>query len=191
MLNKKNKAIFLDRDGTIIRQVDELIQGEQLLLLPKAADAIKRFNQLGYLCVVVTNQPIIQKGLITLKEAEQLNELLIKKLSQIGAHIDAVYMSPHSYPSTCSCRKPAIGMIRRAQKKFNIDLNKSFMIGDSTRDVATGVNAGTKTILVKTGDYGHGGRDSKFFDTKADYVVRNLLGAVRIIIDISKASRTK
>lgn len=179
---KNNKAIFLDRDGTIIRQVDELVRSEQLRLLPKVANAIKRFNQLGYLCVIVTNQPITQKGLITLKKAKALNELLVKKLAQLGARIDAVYVCPHSYPSTCSCRKPAIGMIRRAQKKLNIDMKKSFIIGDSARDVMTGVNAGVKTILVRTRD---GGPDKKFFDVEPDYKAKSLWESVRIVESIS------
>src|SRR6266481_545830 len=174
----KMKVVFLDRDGTLIQFHGEPTQAEHIRVLKSAAPAVKILNDLGYLTIVVTNQPIIEKGIITRKQGDALNGLLVSRLKKSGARIDAAYLCPHKYPSTCKCRKPGIGMIKAAQKKFKIDLKKSFIVGDSTRDVMTGLNAKLKTILVKTGE---GGKDRKFFDVDADYTVKDVLGAAKLI----------
>ncbi len=183
--NLKQSAVFLDRDGTIIRQVELLHKPSEVKLLPGAARAIQAFNKLGYLTVIVTNQPVIARGIIGSKEVDEIHALLINRLGRCGAKIDAVYFCPHhpkanvkKYRMACKCRKPEIGMILQAAKKYNIDLKKSFMVGDSTRDVLTGNRAKLKTILVKTG---HGGKDVWQFENKPDFVVRNLGEAAKIV----------
>jgi mannose-1-phosphate guanylyltransferase / phosphomannomutase len=183
--NPKQPAIFLDRDGTIIRQVELLHKPSDVKLLPGAARAIAAFNKLGYLTVIVTNQPVIARGIIGSEEVDQIHALLINRLGKRGAKIDAVYFCPHhpkanvkKYRMTCKCRKPEIGMILQAAKKYHIDLRKSFMIGDSTRDILAGNRAKLTTLLVKTG---HGGEDVWQFEGKPDFVVKNLGEAARII----------
>ena len=182
---KKRPAIFLDRDGTIIRQVELLHKPSQLKLFPAAAPAIKAFNRMGYVVVIVTNQPVVARGMIGPKEVDHIHAVLINRLGNRGARIDAVYYCPHhpvanvkKYRMTCKCRKPAPGMILRAAKEHGIDLKRSFLIGDSTQDVLAGNRAKVTMLLVRTG---HGGKDPWQHEGKPDFIVRDLTGAVRII----------
>lgn len=183
------KAVFLDRDGTINREVDNLRDLSQLHLLPGAARAIARLNKLGYLVIVVTNQPVVARGLITEKELDEIHAVLIDRFKKKGSHIDAVYYCPHhpeanlkKYRLQCRCRKPNIGLIKTAVEKFGVDTKKSFMIGDSTRDVLAGERAGLRTILVKTG---YAGKDGKY-KIQPDFFVKNLSKAVEIIKKYAK-----
>ncbi len=182
---KGRPAVFLDRDGTIIRQVELLHKPSQINIFPLAARAIKLFNKLGYLVVVVTNQPVVARGMIGPKEVDHIHAVLIDRLGKRGAKIDAVYYCPHhplanieKYRTVCKCRKPAPGMLLRAAKEHGIDLKKSFLIGDSTQDVLAGNRAKVRIILVRTG---HGGKDPWQHEGKPDFIVRNLGGAAKII----------
>lgn len=179
-----NKAVFLDRDGVINKEVDVLRSLKQLRLLPGDAQAIGQLNKLSFLIIVVTNQPVIARGWLAEEEVDAIHNVLIKRLVQKGARIDAIYYCPHhpnanlkKYRCNCRCRKPNIGLIKKAVKKFKINVKKSFMIGDSTRDILAGKRAGLKTILVKTG---YGGKDGKY-SVKPDFVSKNLMEAVSII----------
>ena len=180
----KTKAVFLDRDGTINKEVDVLRDVKQLKVLPGAAEAIKKINQLGFLAIIITNQPVIARGWLTEKEVDAIHAVLIKRLNKKGAKIDAVYYCPHhpnanlkKYRLVCSCRKPDIGMIKKAVKELKIDIKKSFLIGDSTSDILAGNRIGLKTILVKTG---YAGQDGKY-KARPDFTAKNLIEAVEII----------
>lgn len=182
--NKGQRAVFLDRDGTINREVDVLSDVKDLRLLPQAAEAIRKLNRLGFLVIIITNQPVIARGWLTEKEVDEVHALLLRRLKNRGAKIDAVYYCPHhpeanlkKYRIRCRCRKPNIGMIKKAIRRFNINYRKSFLVGDSTRDILAGKKAGLTTILVKTG---YAGKDGKY-EVKSDFTVRNLLDAVRVI----------
>jgi D,D-heptose 1,7-bisphosphate phosphatase len=188
----KRPAIFLDRDGTIIHQVELLHKFSQMRLFADAAKSIKIFNDLGYLVVIITNQPVVARGVMTPKEVENIHMLLSERLRKRGARIDAFYFCPHhpkanikKYRVVCDCRKPAPGMILKATKEHTIDLKKSFLIGDSTQDVAAGNRARVKTILLKTG---HGGKDPWQYAGKADFTSKDLSGAARIIGRLSRHS---
>ena len=181
---KKFKAVFLDRDGTINKEVDNLCDVRDLRILPGVAGAIKKLNNLGFLTIIITNQPVVSRGWLTEKEINEIHAVLIKRLGKRGAKIDAVYFCPHhpdaqvkKYRLHCKCRKPNIGMIQKAVKRFKIDMRKSFMVGDSTRDILAGKRAKLTTILVKTG---YKGKDGKY-NVKPDFLAKNLNGAVRII----------
>lgn len=180
----KKPAIFLDRDGTINKEVDYLRNLEQLRILPGVARAIRTLNEAKFLVIVVTNQPVIARGWATEEQVRYLNEEIGKRLSKQGARIDKFYFCPHhpeanlkKYRIKCHCRKPRIGLIKKAVVEFNISLEKSYIVGDSTRDIQAGRNAKMKTILVKTGC---AGKDNKFAVT-ADFETKNLLDAVKII----------
>lgn len=154
-LHNKQKAIFLDRDGTINKYVGFLRNIDDFELIDGVAEAIKHINQSGYLAIVVTNQPVIARGEVTW---EQLNETHCKMqtlLGQQGAYLDGIYICPHhpdkgfsgelpEYKIDCDCRKPKPGLLLRAAKDFNIDLSQSYMIGDDDRDVQAGENAGCR-----------------------------------------------
>jgi len=143
------KAIFLDRDGTIIADRGFVHKKEDVELLPGAARAIRMANQAGFLVVVVTNQSGVARGYFTEEDVQALNQYLAEILAQEGAHIDAFYYCPHhpeapvkTYRKVCSCRKPQPGLILKAARELNIDLTQSWMMGDSPRDVEAGKRAG-------------------------------------------------
>ena len=165
-LNKKNPrpAIFLDRDGTINEEVNLLNKPEQLKLIEGAAEAIRLINKSDYLAIVVTNQPVIARNLCSIEELEYIHASLETMLGKERAYVNAIYYCPHhpdkgypeerpEYKIDCECRKPKPGMLLQAAKDWNIDLSKSYMIGDSDRDLKVGLNAGCKdSIVIKTNE---------------------------------------
>jgi len=188
-LQNKQKCIFIDRDGTINADSGLIHKIEDFELLPFAADAIKLINKSGYLAVVVTNQPVVARGLCDTKNIEEIHRKMHTLLGEAGAYADAVYYCPHhpdkgypeenpEYKIPCECRKPSIGMITKAVEDFNISPQLSWMIGDTTTDIQTGKNAGLKTALVETGE---AGQDKKY-NAAPDITSKNLLEAVRQII---------
>ena len=157
-LKNKQKAIFLDRDGTINKMVGFVTKSEQFELIEGAAEAIKIINKSGYLAIVVTNQPVIARGDCTFEELQTIHDKMETELGKVGAFVDAIYVCPHhtdkgfegerpEYKCNCDCRKPKPGLLLKAAKDFNIDLSESYMIGDSHRDVEAGENAGVKKSI--------------------------------------------
>lgn len=154
-LKNKQKAIFLDRDGTINKIVGFVTKPEQFELIPGVAEAIKKINKSGYLAIVVTNQPVIARGDCSFEELQTIHDKMETELGKEGAFVDAIYVCPHhtdkgfegerpEYKCYCNCRKPKPGLLLQAAKDFNIDLSESYMIGDSERDVEAGKSAGVK-----------------------------------------------
>lgn len=159
-LKNKQKAIFLDRDGTINKYVGFLRKTEEMELLPNVVEAIKLINKTGYLAIVITNQPVIARGEVTWEELDQINNKMETLLGNEGAYIDGVYVCPHhphkgykgeisELKIDCDCRKPKPGMLLKAAKDLNIDIGTSYMIGDSDIDVQAGEAAGCKGIKIK------------------------------------------
>lgn len=164
-LKNKQKAIFLDRDGTINRYVGFLRDIDEFELLPGVADAIKAINASGYLAIVVTNQPVIARGEVTYEQLQEIHNKMETLLGQQGAYLDAIYFCPHhphkgyegevpELKYECECRKPKPGMLLKAADDFNIDLNQSWMIGDGENDIKAGEAAGCKTALIGEEDFG-------------------------------------
>lgn len=166
-LRNKQKAVFLDRDGTINKYVGFLRDIDDFELLPGVAEAIKKINASGYLAIVVTNQPVIARGEVTFDELRNIHNKMETLLGADGAYLDAIYFCPH-HPDKgfegeipelkikCSCRKPQPGMLLEAAKNFNIDLTKSWMIGDEQNDIKAGIAAGCKTALVSSENHDYG-----------------------------------
>lgn len=164
-LRNKQKAIFLDRDGTINKYVGYLRTPEQFELLEGTGEAIRKINLSGYLAIVVTNQPVIARGEVTVDGLQQIHNKMETMLGKEGAYLDGVYYCPH-HPDkgfageveelkiVCECRKPKAGLLLQAAKDFNIDLSQSWMIGDSENDVLAGKNAGCKTAFLGNGKFG-------------------------------------
>lgn len=180
------KAVFIDRDGTLIKHVELMRHVADLKFLPRADKAVKSLNKLGFLVVVITNQPVVARGLITPHGIDKIHAVLIKRLKNKAARVDAVYFCPHhpeatlkKYRLKCQCRKPEPGMILQALRKFKINPKKSFIISDGIIDVVAGKRTGLKTILVKTGP-GHS-LDKKFKRTKPHFTAENLSEAVEFI----------
>lgn len=164
-LKNKQKAIFLDRDGTINKYVGFLRKEEQFELLEGVSEAIRKINRSGYLAVVVTNQPIIARGEVTYAGLQNIHNKLETLLGKDGAYLDGIYFCPH-HPDNgyegevkelkidCECRKPKPGLLLHAAKYLNIDLERSWMIGDGKNDVLAGKNAGCRTALIGSDDFG-------------------------------------
>jgi D-glycero-D-manno-heptose 1,7-bisphosphate phosphatase len=161
--DKKQKAVFLDRDGTINKYKGYITSPNQLELISGVADAIRKINNSGYLAIVVTNQPSIAMGRISFAVLDEIHSKLDTLLGDSGAYTDALYFCPHHPDSgfegeiaelkkVCDCRKPSDGMLRKAAEDFNIDLSQSFMVGDSDRDILAGINAGCTPIFLTNGE---------------------------------------
>mgnify|MGYP001451112381 CR=1 FL=1 len=191
-LRKQTKkiAIFLDRDGVINKEVDHLSETEQFELIPGVEKAISNINKAGILAVVVTNQPVIARGDLQEDELRVIHNKMDTLLGEQGAYIDRLYYCPHhpdrGFPGEiselkfeCDCRKPKIGLFMQAKNELNISLAKSWIIGDSTRDILSAEFAGLQSILVETGN---AGRDFKY-DVTPKYISKNLSEAVSLILE--------
>jgi len=187
-------AVFLDRDGTINKDVGLLIKPEDLSLIPGAAEGIKLLNNRKTPVIVVTNQPVVARNLIKEEGVEAIHDKLQAMLKDEGALVEKIYFCPHhpetghreandlKYRRECECRKPKIGMLIQAKKELDIDLTKSFMVGDKTTDIQAGKAASCTTILVETGSAGKDGQ----VDVKPDHVCKNLLEACKLIVGLLK-----
>lgn len=148
------RAIFLDRDGTInagVPKYERVDSVEKVELLPDVLEGLKLLAELDYKVFLVTNQAGLAEGLITESEFDQINQKVLELIVPSGVRIERTYVCPHGEADTCECRKPKPKLLLDAAKEYDIDLSQSWMIGDRITDVMTGVNAGTRTILVKTG----------------------------------------
>lgn len=164
-LRNKQKAIFLDRDGTINEYVGFLRNIDDFKLINGVSDAIKKINNAGYLAIVVTNQPVIARGEVTYDELRSIHNKMETLLGYDGAYVDAIYFCPHhphkgydgeipELKIECDCRKPNPGMLLQAAEDYNIDLSQSWMIGDGENDIKAGIAAGCKTGLIGNESYG-------------------------------------
>jgi histidinol-phosphate phosphatase family protein len=148
-----NSAIFLDRDGVIIENKADYVRSwDDVVFYPNALEGLACLHQTEYKIVLITNQSAVGRGLISLKDLNDINQQLVKTIEREGGYVDAVYYCPHLPEENCSCRKPKPGLIIRAAEEMNIDLNYSFLIGDAVSDLQAGLAAGvSELILVRTG----------------------------------------
>lgn len=183
------RAVFLDRDGTLVREVNGLTSPDQLELLPGAAQAVRELNHHGWLAILVTNQPVVAKGFCTEADIAVIHNKLDTLLGREHAYLDRVYWCPHhpekgfagerpELKMDCDCRKPKPGMVLQAARDLNLDLTACWLVGDTTTDVETARNAGIKSVLLGTG---HAGRDDKYKTTPTASAM-NLLDSVRRIM---------
>ncbi len=170
------RAIFLDRDGTIIEEVNYLSNFSQIKLLKNVKEGIEVLKNLNYKIFIITNQSGIARGYFSEEFVKKVNSFLCNQLG-----IDDFFYCPHLPEDNCECRKPNIGLIKKAIKKFpNINLKDSFFIGDKEIDIITGINAGMKSILVMTG---YGGKEA--LCSNANYIVKDLYYASILIKNLS------
>ena len=182
-LSNRQKAIFLDRDGTINKYIGFLRKIDDFELIDGVAEAIGIINQSGYLAIVVTNQPVIARGEVSFDDLDNIHNKMETLLGREGAYIDAIYYCPHHPHSgyegeikelkiDCECRKPKPGMLLKAAKDYNIDLSQSWMIGDGENDIIAGNRAGCKTGFIKREE----------IDSEADIVGNSLIEIIKKII---------
>lgn len=176
---QKKPAIFLDRDGVLTEEKSYVCSLEELSIFPYAKECIKRIKEKGYYAIVITNQSGIARGLFTEKILQEINMYLIEEIN-----VDAIYYCPHhtngkieKYRKKCNCRKPEVGMLEKAQKDFQIDMEKSYLVGDRASDILTGKKAGLKTILLESG-YGTKRLEQ---NVKADYTFNDLRDIILVL----------
>jgi len=173
----KQKTVFIDRDGTLIEEVNYLHRVEDLRYFSYTDEAIRRLKENGFLVVLVTNQSGIGRGIYSEIEMHAVHERIQADLT---LKLDAIYFCPHPPDGDCRCRKPNLGMIEAALADWPVDLENSWMIGDKKIDVEFGYNAGVKPILVLTG---YGRKDAPNLEKQPFAIAENLFEAVRIILD--------
>lgn len=189
-LSNKQKCIFLDRDGTINHFGDFVTNASMMELQPDAAESIKMINASEYLAICVTNQPVVARGETTLEELHNIHNKMEDLLGQQGAYLNDLYFCPHhpdgGFPGevkelkiACECRKPKIGMLLKAQERYNIDFAPSWMIGDTKQDVQTGINAGCRTVLLTCGDPNY---DKKYSEAQPTFTASSLHEAISTIL---------
>ncbi len=183
-------AVFLDRDGVLVHDRGLVTASNQLELCDRAPEAVSKLRALGLCTVVVTNQPVVARGLVTEAQVDAIHETLRAMLGREQATIDRFYFCPHHpkadlprYRRNCSCRKPRAGMLRRAMSELDLAADESFMIGDRPSDILAGVRAGCRTVLVKSGNH-----DAPAIETPdppeiatPNWVVDRLIDAVDLI----------
>jgi len=197
-MDKKNRAVFLDRDGVIndddrmnmISSSGKVVKGHthkraQWFYLKGAIEGLKKLSDSDYKVIIITNQSAIARGFCTEKEIETLHDIITEELNEENIYIDKFYICPHHptegigrYKIECDCRKPKIGLIRRAILEYDIDPSKSFMVGDKKRDVQCGKDAGCKTIFIDN--------SKRNCDTRPDFITDNLDKAADIILKKEK-----
>ncbi|MBQ7250473.1 MAG: HAD-IIIA family hydrolase [Bacilli bacterium] len=188
-LRNKQRAIFLDRDGVINKFGNFVKKADALVLKEDAPGALKRINESPFLAICITNQPVVARGETTFGELKQIHDKMQVLLGERGSYLNGLYFCPH-HPDKgfegevpelkfdCDCRKPKIGMLLKAKEDFNIDLEKSWFVGDTKQDVQTGINANCRTILITSGDPNP---DGKYPNAKPDFICKDLAEAVDII----------
>jgi D-glycero-D-manno-heptose 1,7-bisphosphate phosphatase len=183
MDNRLERAIFMDRDGTLLDEIGYMYHSGLYRALPWTTGAVRRINESGMRAVLITNQSGIGRGYFPESTVHEVHRILHRDLAEEGAHLDAIYFCPHRPDENCGCRKPRPGMLLQASLEMKIDLSRSFMIGDRYSDIKAGAAAGAKSILVCTGD---GRKEIEQYgsisDIQPDYIAENLLHAVEAIL---------
>ena len=152
MKNDKNRAVFLDRDGTLIFDEDYLADPDKVTLMPRAVEAVSKFKKAGYLLIMITNQSGIGRGIFSEEDMDNVNARVTELFRESGIEFDAIFFCPHAPEDNCECRKPSPKLLIEAAEKFNIDLSSSVMIGDKKSDAECGIAAGCKyNIFLNNG----------------------------------------
>jgi D-glycero-D-manno-heptose 1,7-bisphosphate phosphatase len=166
-----NRAVFLDRDGTIMEDANYVGRVDRVVVIPVAPAGLKRLREAGYRLFVVTNQSGVGRGYFSCEAVDEIHAHLNEQFGRAGVTFDRYYVCPHHPEDNCDCRKPKPKFLKDAAREFDLDLRRCFMIGDRPSDILAGINAGTRTVLVLTGV----GRDTlEKHETRPDYVARDI-----------------
>jgi len=176
-----NKAVFLDRDGTINDHVKGYVTNWNLFrFLPNSLEALRLLSDSDYKVIVVTNQSAVGRGLMSQSDLDDIHESMLEVIKTNGARVDDILVCPHTPLKECGCRKPRTGLLEEAANRYELDLSNSWFVGDNTKDVKTGSDGGCQTVLLRTG---YGGSDG-LYNIRPDHVADDLLGAVKIILGL-------
>jgi D-glycero-D-manno-heptose 1,7-bisphosphate phosphatase len=185
-IEMKRRFVVLDRDGTIIHECSYLGDPEQVKLIAGVAEALRRLQQMGLGLAVVTNQSAVGRGLFSEERLNEIHRRLVEILNSEGVHLDGLYYCPHKPEDECWCRKPSIGLMKKASEELSFDLRESFVVGDKTSDIEMGRRAGAVTILVRTG---YGTQAAADVSAAPDHVVRDLAEAAEKIAALLEGRR--
>ena len=178
-----NKAVFIDRDGTINVNIEYLDDPNNFKMYPGVAKGIKLLKKNGFKIIVITNQSGIARGYFSKETLEKIHKKMENELSKKGAKVDAIYYCPHHPDDNCDCRKPETGLFKKAFKDFNIDSFKSYLIGDRMLDIEAGYKMGLKTVLVPE-DKEKVEKEMRESNIKPNYICENFYSGVRYILNI-------
>jgi D-glycero-D-manno-heptose 1,7-bisphosphate phosphatase len=193
--NVPRPAVFFDRDGTLTVESDWVRCAQEIVLVPGAAEAIARVRRAGYAAVVVTNQSAVARGLISESELAAIHAELAARLERSGARLDGVFACPHhpteglgEYKRDCDCRKPKSGLLVRASRELDLDLDRSWIVGDAERDLLAGVRLGVRGVLVGTGK-GAAERERLIADRAAPaYFAADVRAAAELILAVDQGN---
>lgn len=174
-------AVFLDRDGTLIEERNYLSQPSQVALFPETIDALKKLKEFGFMLVMVTNQSGVGRGYFSAQDLDEVHRHIAHLLMEKNVELDAIYICPHTPNDRCSCRKPEPGLAIKASEELDIDLSRSYMIGDKPADIGLATAIGAVPVLVRTG-YGKKFQNDPETVRAAGYVADHLLDAASWII---------
>ena len=180
----KNRAVFLDRDGTIAPDVNYCRRPEDFNLFPGAGEAVKLLNKHGFKVIIITNQSGIARGYFTTQTLDRIHQKMVDELSHYGAVLDAIYYCPHHPDDGCECRKPKTALFRRAAREIDIEFGLSYAVGDSSIDIEAGKALGCKTVLVTTGPK----QEDRLIH--ADYTANSLVQAAQLILRDAQSARS-
>lgn len=180
------RAVFLDRDGVICKDRNDYVKSwDEFVWIPKARDALRRLNDNRHIVIVITNQSAVGRGLTSQEAVEDIHRRMMKSVSQAGGRIERVYYCPHRPEDECSCRKPKSGLLVEAAKDCAIDLKKSYLVGDSPRDIEAGHRVQCTTIMINPDKTKDLPKDKSY----PDYIVSDLSEAVELILRLDSAGR--
>ena len=177
-----HRAVFLDRDGTVSEEVGYMYDVALYKVFPWTGESIRRINESGMRVALATNQSGIERGYFSEQMVHQVHDRLREEIGRSGAWLDAAYFCPHHPESGCPCRKPRPGMLHQGQQELGIDLSRSYMVGDRYLDVRTGHAAGTRTILVMTGNGREEHERYRDADVQPDHLAEDLAEAVDLVL---------
>jgi len=179
---KKRKAVFLDRDGTLNYDRWDYVKSlSEFRLFDFTLSALKLIHEQDYLLILITNQSALARDMIDTAELQKIHAFLESEIKAAGTELDGIYICPHHPEDNCDCRKPKIGNVLAAVRDHDIDLEQSFFIGDSLKDMETGKRAGCRTVFVSTGIRRYSNSEFNESQQKPDYIVRDLMAAAKLI----------
>jgi len=190
-MTDKKLAVFIDRDGTINEQMGYINHPSRFIMLPGVPEAFRILNQAGFLAIIISNQSGVARGYFPMELLHNIHSVMKESISRHGGHVDGIYFCPHypkgaiqEYAVDCNCRKPRTGLIDQACKDFEIDISRSYMVGDHYTDMEFAERAGIQGVLVRTG-YGTGVIEYNLpaMATKPGYIADDLLDAVKWIVN--------
>jgi D-glycero-D-manno-heptose 1,7-bisphosphate phosphatase len=174
----RSRAVFLDRDGTINEHREGYVTSwAQFRFLPNSLEALGKLDKTDYRIIIITNQSAVARGLMSQEDLESIHQRMLAQVEEAGGRIDAIFVCAHHPSDGCGCRKPKTGLVMLAKEAYDLDLGGSWFVGDNTKDIETGRNAGCKTILLKTG---YGGKDG-LHKGEPDRRAEDLLEATSIV----------